>query len=279
MWKILKPYVGEWSLTTSKLSQSINLNVQIQGKSSVVCSSSLQKDMEANVDSYGYTELTTEPLIDSDLLILTTCENVNFTYANISLINQFGQVIESYAPLKLDQLEILTKIRVPQQAFRIQTMLQLSNGIRIQRIEKQIISPTMFTIELTNQPYILSIGETIQMNYTLKSSLSEQVYIRLQIRDTLNLISSNGIEKNLTFTNEISQMDLFTLPRNFQEKSINNMIIFTLSTYNNKTDKFSYENDDIALVYFELNSSSMSRTTTYVIFFFYLFSFFYEIYL
>ncbi|CAF4932599.1 unnamed protein product, partial [Rotaria sp. Silwood2] len=102
--------------------------------------------MEANVDSYGYTELTTEPLIDSDLLILTTCENVNFTYANISLINQFGQVIESYAPLKLDQLEILTKIRVPQQAFRIQTMLQLSNGIRIQRIEKQIISPTMFTI-------------------------------------------------------------------------------------------------------------------------------------
>ncbi|CAF3304505.1 unnamed protein product, partial [Rotaria sp. Silwood2] len=113
-----------------------------------------------------------------------------------------------------------------------------------------------------------------QMNYTLKSSLSEQVYIRLQIRDTLNLISSNGIEKNLTFTNEISQMDLFTLPRNFQEKSINNMIIFTLSTYNNKTDKFSYENDDIALVYFELNSSSMSRTTTYVIFFFYLFSFF-----
>ncbi|CAF4188698.1 unnamed protein product [Rotaria sp. Silwood2] len=274
MWKILQPYVGEWSLTTSKLSQSINLNVQIQGKSSVVCSSSLQKDMEANVDSYGYTELTTEPLIDSDLLILTTCENVNFTYANISLINQFGQVIESYAPLKLDQLEILTKIRVPQQAFRIQTMLQLSNGIRIQRIEKQIISPTMFTIELTNQPYILSIGETIQMNYTLKSSLSEQVYIRLQIRDTLNLISSNGIEKNLTFTNEISQMDLFTLPRNFQEKSINNMIIFTLSTYNNKTDKFSYENDDIALVYFELNSSSMSRTTTYVIFFFYLFSFF-----
>ncbi|CAF4653332.1 unnamed protein product, partial [Rotaria sp. Silwood2] len=201
----------------------------------------------ANVDNNGYTELTTEPLIDSDLLILTTCENVNFTYANISLINQCGQVIESYAPLKLDQLGILTKIRVPRQAFRIQTMLQLSNGIQIQRIEKQLISPTMFTVELTNQPYMLSIGETIQMNYTLKSSISEQVYIHLQIRDTLNLISSNGIEKNLIFTNETSQMDLFTLPRSFQLKSINDMIIFTLSTYNNKTDQFSYENDDIAL--------------------------------
>ncbi|CAF4639398.1 unnamed protein product, partial [Rotaria sp. Silwood2] len=213
MWKILQPYVGAWRLTTSKLSQSINLNVQIQGKSSVACSSSLQKDMEGNVDSSGYTELTTEPLIDSDLLILTTCENVNFTYANISLINQSGQIIENYSPLKIDQLEIVTKIRVPQQAFRIQTMLELSDGTRIQRIEKQLISPTMFTIELINQPYILSIGETIQMNYTIKSLLSEKVYIRLQIRDTLNLIDSNGMEKNLTFINETFQMDLFTLPQ------------------------------------------------------------------
>ncbi|CAF1276430.1 unnamed protein product [Rotaria magnacalcarata] len=267
MWKILQPQVGEWRLTTSKLPQACNLNIQMQGKSSVACSSSLQKDMAANADSSGYTELTTEPLIGSDLLILTTCENVNFTFANISLINQFGQVIESYSPSVTDQLDIVTKIRVPRQAFRIQTILQLSNGIRIQRIEKQLISPTMFTIELTNQPYILSPGETIQMNYTLKSSLSEQVYIRLQIRDTLNLIGTNDIEKNLTFTNETSQMDLFTLPINFRQKSINDMIIFTLSTYNNKTDKFSYENDDIAAVYFELNSSSIPKTTNYFIFF------------
>ncbi|CAF2877217.1 unnamed protein product [Rotaria sp. Silwood2] len=74
-------------------------------------------------------------------------------------------------------------------------MLQLYDGTRIQRIEKQLISPTMFTIELINQPYILSIGETIQMNYTLKSLLSEKVDTRLQIRDTLNLIDSNGMEK------------------------------------------------------------------------------------
>ncbi|CAF3153803.1 unnamed protein product [Rotaria sp. Silwood2] len=74
-------------------------------------------------------------------------------------------------------------------------MLQLYDGTRIQRIEKQLISSTMFTIELINQPYILSIGETIQMNYTLKSLLSEKVDTRLQIRDTLNLIDSNGMEK------------------------------------------------------------------------------------
>ncbi|CAF4671781.1 unnamed protein product, partial [Rotaria sp. Silwood2] len=153
MWKILRPYVGVWRFTGLQLSQGNNFNVQIQGKSSVECSSSLQKDMEGNADSEGYTELTTEPLINSDLLIMTACENINFTNANISLINQYGQVIESYSPLKIDQLEIVTKIRVPQQAFRIQTILQLSDGTRIQRIEKQLISPTMFTIELINQPY------------------------------------------------------------------------------------------------------------------------------
>ncbi|CAF5054068.1 unnamed protein product [Rotaria sp. Silwood1] len=113
--------------------------------------------MEANPDSNGYTELTTEPLINSSLLILTTCENVNFTYANISLINSSGQTIESYLPLQSDHIEILTKIRVPQQPFRIQTILQLANGIKIQRSEKQLISPTMFTIELINQPYMLSV--------------------------------------------------------------------------------------------------------------------------
>ncbi|CAF3877300.1 unnamed protein product, partial [Rotaria sp. Silwood1] len=239
MWKILQPHVGQWRLTTSQLLQEFDHNVQIQGKSSIVCSSSLQKEMEANPDSNGYTELTTEPLINSSLLILTTCENVNFTYANISLINSSGQTIESYLPLQSDHIEILTKIRVPQQPFRIQTILQLANGIKIQRSEKQLISPTMFTIELINQPYMLSVGETIQMNYTINTSLSEQVRVRLQISDTLNLMGSDGIEKNLTFTKEISQMNLFTLPKDFQEKSINDMVIFALSTYNNKTNKVS----------------------------------------
>ncbi|CAF4418770.1 unnamed protein product, partial [Rotaria sp. Silwood2] len=57
MWKILRPYVGVWRFTGLQLSQGNNFNVQIQGKSSVECSSSLQKDMEGNADSEGYTEL------------------------------------------------------------------------------------------------------------------------------------------------------------------------------------------------------------------------------
>ncbi|CAF3333660.1 unnamed protein product [Rotaria sp. Silwood2] len=190
-----------------------------------------------------------------------------FTYANISIINQSGQIIESYSPFQSDHIEILTKIRVIRQSFRIQTILQLANSTKIQRIEKQLISPIMFTIELTNQPYMLSVGETIQMNYTINSSFSEQVHVRLQISDTLNLIDSDGIENNFILTKEISQMNLFTLPKNFRGKSMNDMVIFALSTYNNKTNKFSYENDDIVPVYFELNSASIVKTFNYFIFF------------
>ncbi|CAF3279206.1 unnamed protein product [Rotaria sp. Silwood2] len=59
-----------------------------------------------------------------------------FTYANISIINQSGQIIESYSSIQSDHIEILTRIRVLRQSFRIQTILQLANSIKIQRIEK-----------------------------------------------------------------------------------------------------------------------------------------------
>ncbi|CAF2881752.1 unnamed protein product [Rotaria sp. Silwood2] len=59
-----------------------------------------------------------------------------FTYANISITNQSGQIIESYSPFQSDHIEILTRIRVLRQSFRIQTILQLANSIKIQRIEK-----------------------------------------------------------------------------------------------------------------------------------------------
>ncbi|CAF2881774.1 unnamed protein product [Rotaria sp. Silwood2] len=114
---------------------------------------------------------------------------------------------------------------------------------------------------------MLSVGETIQMNYTINSSFSEQVHVRLQISDTLNLMDSDGIENNFILTKEISQMNLFTLLKNFRGKSMNDMVIFALSIYNNKTNKFSYKTDDIVPVYVELNSASIVKTFNYFIFF------------
>lgn len=265
MWKILQPDVGGWRLRISSSSQVFNLNVQIQGKSSIVCSSALQKNMEGNVDSTGYTELTTEPLVNSSLLILTTCENANFTTANISLIDQSGQIIVTYSPLKIDQGDIVTNISVPSKPFRIQTMLQLLNGVQVQRIEKQLISPSMFSINLINQPYIVSPGQTIQMNYTLKSLSPEKVNIRLQIRDVLGLVNSNNTEENFNFTNETAQMRSFTLPSDYAQNSINDIIIFTLLTYNSTTGKLAYQNDDIGLAYFD-HAPSIPRATKFFIF-------------
>ncbi|UJR38739.1 hypothetical protein I4U23_031404 [Adineta vaga] len=230
MWKIIQPSVGIWRLTTLNLSNIFNHDVQIQGKTSLICTSSLQKEIDLNVDSNGYTQLTTEPLIDSDLLILTTCENVQPVTVQISLIDQIGNILTNYTPYQSDQLGILTRIRVPNKSFRIQTILSLSNNEKVQRIEKQLISPTIFSIELIDQPYIVSEGETIQMNYTIRSTSKEKVTLRLQIYDILKLMGSDGIEQELTFINETSGTNTITLQEYNQEKFTTDLVIFAVKS-------------------------------------------------
>jgi hypothetical protein len=254
-----------WKISPSNLSKGFNYDVQIQGKTGVVCSSTLQKEMEPNMDTSGYTQLTTEPIIDSDLLILTTCENLQITNANISLIDQSGNSIASYSPIELNQFGTLTRIHVPREQFRIQTVITISNGTKIQRIEKQLISPTIFSIELTNQPYIVSSGEVVIMNYTIRSAISDQVTVRLQVIDTLKFMGNNGIEEDLTFINETSGTISEILPENYQQKFTTNLVTFSVSTQNNQTKKFSYENDETVSVYLELNSASIVKTLHYFI--------------
>ncbi|UJR20150.1 hypothetical protein I4U23_023282 [Adineta vaga] len=261
MWKILQPMVGAWRLTTSNLSEIFEHDVQIQGKTSLICSSSLQKEMEPDKDSSGYTQLTTEPLIDSDLLVLTTCENLQSSVAEISLIDQTGKVLKSYSPFQFDQLGILTRIRVPREPFRIQTIIILSNGEKVQRIEKQLISPTLFTIELFDQPYIVSEGETIQMNYTVRSASTEKVSLRLRIYDTLKLMGTDGIVKEITFTNETSGTSSITLQKKYQQKLTTDLVIFAVSTPNNQSKTFTYENDETVSVYLEINLGTTIKIT------------------
>jgi hypothetical protein len=267
MWKILQPIPGAWHLTTSNLTEIFDYDVQIQGKTNIICSSTLQRKMENNTDTSGYTHLTIEPIIDSDLLILTSCENLLLNDVNISLVDQLGNIIVSYIPIQSDQFGTLTQIRIPQQQFRIQTIVSLTNGTKIQRIEKQLISPAILSIELTNQPYIISSGQTIQMNYTIKSVISDEISIRLEIIDTWKLLGDNGIAKNITFINETSGMETMTLPENYHPEWSTNLVIFSVSPLTNQTKKFLYENDETIAVYLELNSASIQKTTKYFIIF------------
>ena len=256
IWKILQPDSGAWHLKSTDILEGVNYDVQIQGKTNIICSSTLQKEMEPNTDTSGYTQLTTEPIIDSDLLVLTTCENLLITIANISLINASGDVIASYSPIQSDQFGTLTSIHIPREQFRIQTIITLANGTRIQRLEKQLISPTIFSIELTNQPYIVSSGQTIEMNYTIQSALTGSVTLRLEIMDTMKFIGNDGIGTNLTFINQTSGTQLFTLPSNYQQRVTTNLVIFSVSIQNNQTQKFTYENDETVPVYLQTSSTS-----------------------
>ena len=257
MWKISQPIVGAWHFKMPKLSELSTYDVQIQGKTSIVCSSTLQKEMEASTDSSGYTQLTTEPIINSDLLVLTTCENVVHNSANISLFDISGNIIASYSATETDLVEMLTKIRVPHQQFRIQTIVMLANGTLIQRMEKQLVSPTYLSIESTNQPYILSPNQTIAMNYTIRSALSGQVNVRLQVIDTLKLLGQDGVRKDLTFINETKGVQMISLPTHYEETFTTNLVIFAVSMQNNQTTAHSYENDETASVYLEFNSASI----------------------
>lgn len=265
MWKISEPQIGAWHLKTADILGGLNYDLQIQGKTSIICSSTLQREMEPNTDTSGYTQLTTEPIMDSNLLVLTSCENLLITSITISLINQSGNVIASYSPAQSEPFVTLTLIRIPREQFRILTIITLANGTKIQRLENQLISPTIFSIELTNQPYIVKAGQTIEMNYTIQSGLVQPVTLRLQIIDTMNFMDEDDVGENLTFINQTSGTQLFTLPASYQEKLTTNLVVFSVSIENNQTHKFIYQNDDTVSVFMGIGSKSFSQTINYLI--------------
>jgi hypothetical protein len=61
-------------------------------------------------------------------------------------------------------------------------------------------------------------------------------------------------------------MSSITLPKDYRRKQLTtDLVIFSVSTENNRTKKFSYENDEIVSVYLEFNSASVVKSMNYVI--------------
>ena len=263
MWKMSKPNVGTWQLTVVPGQNTIDYNVQIQGKTNVTCSSILQRKMEVNADSSGYTQFTNEPLINSTLYVLTNCAQLTFVNVTIALVDLVGRIITVYKPTESDRNGIFTEIVIPQEKFRIQTRMTLADGTIIQRLEKQLITPTMYSIELFDQPYVLGIGETIQLNYTVRSGLRGTTKLRLQIIDTLQILTNDTIELNISFVNQTSGSYSMTLPNRTRERSIIDSVTFALASQNDQTKRFIYENDETFSVYLELNSAV--RNTNFAI--------------
>lgn len=266
-WKITLPSAGQWRLTTS----SEIYDVQIQAKTNLSCSSTLQMQMEANTDSTGYTQLTTEPIFNSNPFVQTICENVQFSTVNISLIDQSGRIISTYSPNQTDALGALTPIQIPEQRFRILTTVQLSDGRFIQRMEKQLFSPTIYSIELRDRPRLLQPGQTINFTYLIKSAKSGTHTVRFQIIDILNLLTEDVIEKDLTFVNETSGIQKVTLTNNYESTLTTNLITFSVSTFDNQAQKYLYENDETASLYLDIDSSTTNLQTNYFLTIFFIF--------
>lgn len=266
MWRIGQPPIGKWRLTTANLTAQLNFTVEIQGKTNLIYSSTPQRKMLIDRDTSGYTLLTNEPLIHSDLLILTTYANLSVSSIVISLIDIQGNVISTYSSTQTASFGILTEINVPEQQFRIGTLLTLTDGRIIQRMEKQIISPTIYSIELTNPPFIVRPGEILRMNYTIKCAKpDDQVAVQLEIIDTLKLISNGTIQKNITFRNQTFDMETVLLSQTNQPKFTTSLVIFSISSF---TNKISYENDDMASLFIDVNSLSSTIQINYFLFIF-----------
>lgn len=254
MWRNYNPTPGIWKMNIVNTSTLVNYYVQIQAKTSFGCYSTLQKQMESTADSSGYTDLTNEPLINSIIFVSTSCDMTSTFTPTIQLIDEFGRNISNHSPLQIGASEIFTQIRVPNQKFRIKTIIRLPNGTIFQRIGKRLICPTIFSVELLDQPYVIAPGETIQMNYTIRSGLRTGTAIRLQIFDTLNLLNAESSGRNITFTNETVGSFFMTLPNQTSETSIINMVTFAVSTQDEKSGRFIYQNDETVPVYLDLNT-------------------------
>ena len=242
-WKITKPISGRWRLT---ITFSSPLDIQIHANTNLSCSSILQIPTETN----GFTQLTTEPIQNSNLSVQTTCENLQYSHLNISLIDEFGRILSIYSANQIDSYGSLTQIQIPREKFRIQTTIQLANGNYLQRIEKQLFSPTIYSIELINRPRIVQPGQTVQLTSIIQSSQSGFHHLRFQIIDTQDFL----IETDLNFTNQTVQIQTMTFTSNLTI----NLITFSVSRFDNRTGNYVVENDETASIYLDIDSSTQT---------------------
>ena len=104
------------------------------------------------------------------------------------------------------------------------------------------------------------------MNYTIKCAKpDDQVAVQLEIIDTLKLISNGTIQKNITFRNQTFDMETVLLSQTNQPKFTTSLVIFSISSF---TNKISYENDDMASLFIDVNSLSSTIQINYFLFIF-----------
>ena len=175
-----------------------------------------------------------------------TCLQYSNTFVTIYLLSQI--IVYYFITLSFTGIfSFLTWLNIRQQINQIAPFVHTN---RAQRIEKQLFSPTIYSIELINRPRIVQPGQTVQLTSIIQSSQSGFHHLRFQIIDTQDFL----IETDLNFTNQTVQIQTMTFTSNLTI----NLITFSVSRFDNRTGNYVVENDETASIYLDIDSSTQT---------------------
>ncbi|CAF3109093.1 unnamed protein product [Rotaria sp. Silwood2] len=256
--------VGQWMIDSP---MSVVHNVQLNAVSNVSCSSTLQKQLVDSSSNISFVSLTSKPIQgETDLYVLTLCDNLpsSLVTGEVHLMdaNMGTTLARILTPIQVSSTGFLSKIAVPSGDFRLKTVVHLQDGSIVQRQEKSVISPTLISISIDDQPYRVLLNETVVMNYTIYNHGQNQLQINLRVNDAIGLLSSSGILKaydiaemsNISDTIQMSTTKLSEISSN--STAMTDLVVFSIAA-------LTFEYDETVSVYIQEQNVPLTNQTHY----------------
>ncbi|CAM2712246.1 unnamed protein product [Rotaria socialis] len=256
--------VGEWNIFSPI---TVAHNIELNAISNISCSSTLQKQLVDSSSDLNFVTLTSRPIQgEKDLFVLTICDNLplDLITGEVYLMDtkDGSSISEILTPIRVSPNGFLSRINVPNDDFRLKTVVHLKDGSLIQRQEKRIISPTSIALSIDNQPYYVLLNEAVSMNYTLYNYGQNPLRVTLRVNDALGLLSSSGILKaydivgnsNVSDTIEMNTRQIVDVSSN--TTMITDSVLFSIAALN-------FEYEDKVSVYIQPIDVPLTEQTEY----------------
>ena len=237
--------IGKWTMVSQMNTEHV---IQLNGKSQVSCSSTLQKEIIGPSSNISFTPLITQPVRqEANVFVLTICENLpsdlQAGYVDLIDAQDGSKFLQRLSPIRISSTGFLSKITIPDVAFRLSTIATLQNSITIQRQDKEIVSPTFISLNVNNQPYFVIINDILVMNYTVYNHGQTQLAITLRTTDSLGLLSTSGVIKNyivaaMSNVSDTIQVNATNIDGvNSNSTVITDSVLFSITTTNYEYDE------------------------------------------
>ena len=213
LYTIENPNPGFWKLSTSQLySHTVEITIPETSNTSamITCSTILSQKNKRESDN-TYAPFLTAPIVtQTDLVFVTLCNHLPLPIQSttIELINKLGETLSvTYTSNVTETGSIISPVMIPDTDFRVLTKIKLTDGSIIQRQSNALVSPTLISISITNQPYTLINNSITSIIFTIYNHAQETLSINICVLDTLQLLGINGTCANYTIADISSIKD------------------------------------------------------------------------